>query len=492
MKGRNLFIKKPMHSVESESDTSEGGKNELKRHLGSFQLTSIGIGAIIGAGIFVITGQAAAFNAGPAVLISFLIAAIVCVFAGLCYAELASFIPISGGAYSYAYVALGEFIAWIVGWSSVIQYLAAACTVAVGWSGYFMSILKDFGLEFPKAFTSTPLLHNPEIGWHLSGSFLNVPAVLIVVLICIMISIGIRAAITLNNIMVAVKLITIALFIVFGVFYIDPQNWQPLIPENTGVFGEFGWSGVLRAAGLVFFAYNGFDTVATLAQETVNPQKSIPRGILGSLGVSTIAYVAMVLVMTGVVSFTLLGVSDPISVVLNAMGPKFMWFGFVVKIAILAALTSVVLAVILAQTRVFFTMSKDGLLPSRLARVHPKLRTPTFTTAMIACAAVVIAGLFPVDMLGQLVSLAVLVVFAIMCFGVLLLRYMQPEVHRPFKVPFMPYIPILGIACCLGQTLFLPLTTWVQFFIWTLLGLVIYFKFGMKNSKLRKNELIKG
>ncbi len=479
-------MKKSMHSIASETEAGESGKQGLKRHLGSTQLTSIGIGAIIGAGIFVLTGQAAAFYAGPGVLISFLIAALVCVFAGLCYAELASFIPISGGAYSYAYVALGELPAWLIGWSSVIQYLAAACTVAVGWSGYFMSILKDFGLNLPAAFTTTPIVYSGDTGWHLTGAFLNVPAVLIVFLICIMISVGIRAATTLNNIMVVVKLVTIVLFIIFGAFYISPSNWSPMIPENTGVFGEFGWSGILRGAGLVFFAYNGFDTVATLAQETIKPQKDIPRGILGSLGISTIAYIAMVLVLTGVVSYTMLGVADPISVVLNAMGPKFIWFAFLVKFAILAALTSVVLAVLLAQTRVFFTMSKDGLLPKKLANLHPKLGTPTFTTGLIAVASIVIAGLFPVDMLGQLVSMAILIVFGIMCFGVLILRYTQPNVHRPFKVPFMPYVPILGIACCLGQTLFLPFTTWVQFFVWMLIGLVIYFKFGFKHSKLRK------
>lgn len=475
-----------MHSLGAES---ESGKHELKRHLGSVQLTSIGIGAIIGAGIFVITGQAAAFSAGPAVLISFMIAAIVCVFAGLCYAELASFIPISGGAYSYAYVAMGELVAWSIGWASIIQYLASACTVAVGWSGYFMSIIRSLGMDLPAKFTSTPVLYSPDLGWHLSGAVLNVPAIAIVLIICIMISIGLRAATTLNNVMVAVKLFAIILFVGFGIAYINPSNWTPFIPENTGIFGEFGWSGILRASGFVFFAYNGFDTVATLAQETVNPQKAIPRGILGSLGISTLAYIAVVLVLTGIVSYLTLGVPDPMSVALNAMGPKFAWFGFIVKFAILAALTSVVLTVLLAQTRVFFTMSKDGLLPSRVARVHPKLRTPTFATGIIAVAGFIIAGLFPVDMLGQLVSLSVLAVFGVMCLGVLILRYSQPNIPRPFKVPLMPYIPILGIACCFGQMLFLPLTTWIQFFVWMLIGLLIYFKHGFKHSKLRKSEI---
>ncbi len=481
MKGRNLFVKQPI-----SSGTEGTGKHVLKRHLGSTQLTSIGIGAIIGAGIFVITGQAAANFAGPAVLISFVIAAIICVFAGLCYAELAAMIPISGGAYSYSYVALGELPAWMIGWSSALQYLAAASAVAVGWSGYFISLLKDFGISFSSALTNTPIVYSAEIGWHMSNSYFNLPAALLVLVISILISVGIKAATTLNNIMVAVKLITIFLFIVFGAFYIQPSNWVPFIPENTGVFGEFGWSGILRAAGLLFFAYNGFDTVATLAQETVNPQKNMPRGILGSLGVSTIAYIATVLVLTGVASYTLLNVSDPMSVALNIMGPNFVWFATIVKFAILAALTSVVLAVLLAQTRVFFTMSKDGLLPKRLSHIHPKFQTPTTSTAIIAIGAIIIAGLFPVDMLGQLVSLAVLIVFAIMCFGVLILRYTQPNAIRPFKVPLMPYIPILGIACCLGQTLFLPLTTWAQFFVWMLIGLVVYFKFGIKHSNLRK------
>jgi len=485
MRGRNLFIRKPIHAG-VDKELEEGGKQGLKRHLGSLQLTSIGIGAIIGAGIFVLTGQAAAFYAGPGVLFSFMIAAIVCVFAGLCYAELASFIPVSGGSYSYAYVALGELPAWIIGWSTLVQYLASGCTVAIGWSSYFVSLLKDFNIHLPDMFTRAPFIYGPDMGWQWSGAFFNVPAVLIIVALGIMISLGLKAATTLNNVMVIVKLVTIVLFVFFGAFYVVPANWFPVIPENTGVFGEFGWSGVLRGAGLVFFAYNGFDTVATLAQESKNPQRSIPIGMLSSLAISTFAYILMVLVLTGVVSYTTLGVADPISVVLNAMGPKFIWFALLVKFAILAALTSVVLAVLLAQTRVFFTMSRDGLVPARLAKIHPKTHTPVFATGIIVILAVAIAGLFPADMLGQLVSLSVLTAFVLMCLGVLILRYTHPNVHRPFKVPLMPYIPLLAIAACLGQTLFLPLTTWVQFFVWTLIGLLIYFTFGVKHSKLRR------
>lgn len=486
MKGKSLFIKKSMSAVSAEG---EGGKGFV-RHLRALQLSSIGIGAIIGAGIFVITGEAAATCAGPGIMISFIIAAIICVFAGLCYAELASIIPIAGGAYSYAYVALGEFAAWLIGWTAIIQYLASSCTVAVGWSGYLISVLKNLGITFSSSFTQAPIVYSPEMGWHLSGAFFNIPATLLVLLICALIAVGIRAAATMNNIMVGVKLLTVFFFVVFGIAYINPSNWVPFIPENTGVFGEFGWSGVLRGAGLVFFAYNGFDTVSTLAQETVQPQKNIPRGMLGALGVSTIAYIAMVLVMTGVVSYTALGVSDPISVILDAMGPQFAWFSFIVKIAILTALTSVVLVQLLGQTRMFFAMSQDGLLPRRLGEIHPKMRTPVFATGIIAIAGALIAGLFPVDMLGQLVSLSVLLIFSIMCFGVLILRYTQPKLHRPFKVPFMPYIPLLAIACCVGQMFFLSMTTWSQLAVWLAIGLLVYFRYGFKHSKLRKKSAV--
>lgn len=484
MKGRNLFLKKSMQMLSSVSES--GDKHELKRHLNATSLTSIGIGAIIGAGIFVITGQAAAFYAGPAVLLSFLAAAIVCVFAALCYAELASFIPISGGAYSYAYVALGEFPAWLIGWSSMIQYLVAVSVVAIGWSSYFGSLLSDFGLNLSSTFSMGPFAYGPEGSWHLSGAFFNVPAFLVVILIGALISIGIKAATALTNIMVVVKLSTIVLLIVLCAFYVKPSNWTPFIPENTGVFGEFGWSGILRGAGLLLFAYSGFDAVATLSQETIKPQTNVPKGVLGSLGISTVAYILLTFVFTGVVSYKSLGVADPVAVVLDAMGPKFIWLGFVVKFAIFSALTSVILAILLAQTRIFFVMSKDGLISSKLAKLHPKLRTPVFATAVSSLVAATLAGLFPAAILGQLVSLAVLIIFSIVCFGVLALRYTNPEIKRPFKVPFVPYIPLLGIACCLGQSLFLPLTVWAQFGVWLLLGLVVYFKFGFKHSKLRK------
>ena len=482
---KGLFLKKPMKAEFIETDEEHHG---LKRHLGSIHLTSIGIGAIIGAGIFVITGQAAAQYAGPSIILSFIIASIICIFAGLCYAELSSLIPVSGGSYSYSYVSMGEFPAWIVGWAVTAQYLFSASTVAVGWSGYFVSFLKDWGIVLSETFTKTPFVYDIEAGWQFSGAFLNVPAVVLVGLIGILISVGIKAAAHFNNVMVVIKLTTIALFIIVGIPNIHIENWVPFIPENTGVFGEFGWSGILRASGLVFFAYMGFDTVATLAQDAKNPQRDLPIGILGSLGISTIAYILTTLVLTGLVSYLLLNVPDPMSLALNALGPKLFWIGFIVKIAILAGLASVALVQLLGQTRIFMAISKDGLLPKRFSSIHKKSRNPLFASIVTALISMTIAGFFPVDILGQLVSMTTLVLFAIVCLGVLMLRYNHPEFKRPFKVPFVPYIPLLGIIGCVAQMCFLPLVTWFQLIGWFAIGLVIYFAYGIRHSKIRKEH----
>lgn len=470
-------------------DVHEGpheGGHELKRHLKSIHLISIGIGAIVGAGIFVITGQAAAIYAGPAVVISFLIAAVICTLAGLCYAELSSLIPISGGSYSYSYVAMGEFPAWIVGWTLMMQLLSSASTVAVGWSGYLVSFLRDFGIILPTALTQEPFSYNTEQGLYMSGAFLNVPAIVLIALIAFLISMGIKAAAYFNNVMVAIKLSTIILFIIIGIPYINTENWTPFIPENTGHFGEFGITGIFRGAGLVFFAYVGFDTVSTLAQDAVNPQKSLPRGILGSLGICTAAYIITSLVLTGVVSYTLLNVPDPISIALNAFGPKMFWLNLIVKMAILAGLTSVVLVQLLGQTRIFFAIGKDGLLPRPFCRINSKLKTPLFASIMTGLISLIIAGLFPIDILGQLVSMTTLFLFTIVCLGVLILRYSHPEVKRPFKVPLVPYLPILGIGACIFQMICLPIITWVQLVGWLVLGLGIYFAYGFRHSHVRK------
>lgn len=483
MKKKGLFLRKSMHAP---SDEVEDGQHTLKKHLGSLNLVSIGIGAIIGAGIFAITGQAAAECAGPAISLSFLIAAIICLFAGLCYAELSSMIPVAGGSYSYAYIAMGEFPAWIVGWLLTSQYLFSSSVVAVSWSGYCINILKEFGLYLPDYLSQAPVMYSSELGWYASGSLINLPAVILVAIVGIMISVGIKAATNFNNVMVVIKLCTVALFIILGIAYINTDYWHPFIPENTGTFGKYGWSGVLRGAGLVFFSYIGFDTVSTLAQEAKNPQKDLPRGILGSLGICTIAYIVTALVLTGVISYKLLDVPDPMSVALDAMGNHFAWLKLVVKVAILAGLASVVLVQLMALTRIFMTMSKDRLIPGAFAHVHPKTRTPLLSTILIISATIVISGLFPLAILGELVVMSTLMIFAIVCLGVLILRFTHPNMNRPFKVPLVPYVPALGILFCIGQMCFLPIVTWLQVVIWLSIGMIIYFGYSIRNSKLRQ------
>jgi len=480
---KNLLRRKPMKATFVDIEGG-GGKHELKRHLKGIHLVTIGIGAIIGAGIFVITGQAAALYAGPSVVLSFIIAAIICTLAGLCYAELASLIPVAGGSYSYSYVALGELPAWIVGWAVCGQYMISASTVAVGWSGYFVSLFTDFGMTFTNSFIHAPFSYSPDAGWHWTGAFLNVPSIVLALFLGFLISIGIRAAAHFTNVMVVVKLLTVLLFIILGIPYIQTENWIPFIPENTGNFGDFGLSGILRGAGIVFFAYVGFDTVSTLSQDAVRPQRDIPRGVLGSLFICTVAYIVTSLVLVGVVHYTQLDVPDPMAVALRAMGSKFFWFKFMVKIAILAGLTSVVLVQMLGQSRMFLAMSKDGLLPEKFGDVHGTTKTPVFASFITTLIVAAIAGIFSVEVLAQLVSITTLFIFGIVCLGVLVLRKSHPEFHRSFKVPLVPFIPILGMVACFAQMCMLTLGTWVQLVVWLVLGLIIYFGYGMRNSKV--------
>jgi APA family basic amino acid/polyamine antiporter len=477
---KKLFVRKPL-----KADFIEEGEHTLKRHLGWFQLIVIGIGAIIGAGIFVITGKAAAEYTGPAIVLAFILASFICVLAGLCFAELSALIPIAGGSYSYAYVALGELPAWIIGWSVTAQYLVSLSTVAVGWSGYLQSFLKDWGITLSSLYMQAPLTYSGEAGWALSGSYLNIPAMLLLLFIGLMVSLGIKAAAHFNNVMVIIKLCTVALFIAIGIPHVNPDHWIPFIPENTGKFGEFGISGVFRGAGLVFFAYIGFDTVSTLALDAKNPQKDLPRGILGSLSLCTLIYIVFSFILTGIVSYTLLSVSDPIAVALDAMGPRFFWVSLIVKIAILAGLSSVVLVQMLGQTRIFLAIGKDGLLPRALSKIHPRLKTPYIATIVSALISLVLAGLLPIEILGQLVSMVTLFIFAIVCLGVWVLRYTHPEFERPFKVPLVPWIPLLGILACFSQMLVLPAVTWLQLLLWIAIGLAIYFAYGIKHSRIR-------
>src|SRR5664280_2606358 len=477
----NLLITKPLNQLMTESKETGG----LKRSLTALNLTTLGIGAIIGAGIFVLSGQAAAQYAGPAIVLSFIVSGLACGFAGLCYAEFASMIPISGSAYTYAYATLGEFLAWIIGWDLVLEYLFGASTVAVGWSGYVVSFLKDFNINIPAALCHAPLSYSITGGWNTTGAILNCPAIFIVGLMTTLLVIGISESTRVNNAIVIIKLIVIVLFIGVGVFFIKFANWSPFLPDNTGQFGSFGWSGVLRGAGVIFFAYIGFDAVSTAAQEARNPQRDMPIGILGSLAICTIIFILMTGVLTGIMKYTNLAVPDPIAVAVNAAGPGIAWLRPFIKFGAIAGLSSVVLVLLMAQPRVFFSMARDGLLPAAFARVHPRFKTPYIPTILTGCIAIVVSGLFPINILGELVSIGTLLAFVIVCLGVLVLRYRNPEIPRVFRTPWVPFVPIAGVLVTLLQMVFLPFDTWMRLFVWMAIGLVIYFFYSRKHSRLR-------
>jgi APA family basic amino acid/polyamine antiporter len=490
----NLFRRRSVADLQAEVLTDK----RLKRVLGPVNLTALGIGAVIGAGIFVLTGQAAAKYAGPAIVFSFVLAGLACAFAGLCYAEFSAMIPISGSAYTYGYATLGEFVAWIIGWDLILEYLFAASTVAVGWSGYVVSFLKELGIVIPSAFTSAPYNHvtPPDAqwwniwrlftdGWVSTGAVLNVPAMLIVGFITFLLVLGIKESATFNNVIVAIKMSVILTFIAVGVAYINRNNWHPFIPPSIGP-GEFGWSGVVRGAAVIFFAYIGFDAVSTAAQEAKNPQRDMPIGILGSLGICTVLYIIVSLVLTGVVNYTQLNDPAPIAVAINALGPKLAWLRVVVKIGAIAGLSSVILVMLLGQPRIFYTMSKDGLLPPVFSTVHPKFRTPWIAQILTGVIAMLIAGLFPIGLLGELVSIGTLLAFAIVCAGVFVLRFTDPEIPRPFRTPAFWLVAPLGVLSCGYLMYYLPPDTWARLIVWMAIGFVIYFTYGCRHSKLQE------
>lgn len=479
---KGILTKKTVNTLLKEAAANKKG---LRRTLGSFNLVAMGIGAIVGAGLFVLSGDAAANYAGPAVAISFLLAAVICFFSALCYAEFASMVPISGGAYTYTYVSLGEFPAWLMGWLLTVEYLFSASTVAVGWSGYLTSILNDFGVSLPAIINQAPIRYDAAIGWVQTGTLLNLPAVLIMLVIGGLIAVGVRTAAFFNDIMVIVKICVIVLFVGFGLAFIQMDNLTPFIPPNTGVFGQFGWSGILRGTGIAFFAFIGFDAVSTLAQEAKNPKRDMPIGIFGSLGISALIYVIVALVLTGVVYFGNLGVSDPLAVALNAFGPKFIWLRSVLKIAILVGLTSVILVMTMAQTRIFYTMAEDGLLPKGFRKVHPKYRTPFNTTIFVTILGALVCGLFPVSIIGQIVSMGTLLVFGVVSFNLIVMRRAHPRINRPFTVPLFPWVPALAVVTAIGQMFLMPLSVWIQLFVWLAIGCLLYFFYGRKNSVLR-------
>jgi APA family basic amino acid/polyamine antiporter len=456
----------------------------LNRVLSARTLTSIGLGSMIGSGIFVLTGTVAANHTGPAITLAFLVAAVGCGLAAICYAELASLIPVSGSAYSYTYATLGEGLAWFVGWNLALEYMMSAATVAVGWSGYVVNLLEEFGLHLPEALTSAPVAKARDHSLVATGALVNVPAVAIVVALSWVCYRGIRESASMNNFMVIVKVAIIVLFIVVGLRFVDTSLWHPYLPGNTGEPGHFGWSGIMMGAGIIYFAYIGFDTAATTAQEARDPQRDVPRGILGALVISTVLYVAMAAVMTGMVSYTELDVAAPVAVALDAH-PELFWLGLPVKIGAIIGMTSVILMSILGQPRIFMAMSRDGLLPPSLQKVHPRHHTPHVGTIITGVIAAFFAGIFPIDVLGELVSIGILLAFTAVCAGVLVLRYTMPEAHRPFRVPFAPLVCTAGVLMCLGLTRFLPHDTWIRLGIWTAIGFAVYFGYGYWNSRLR-------
>jgi basic amino acid/polyamine antiporter, APA family len=480
---KNLFKKKSLALIYEEIESNKHG---LNKHLGTWNLILLGVGGVIGAGIFVITGTAAALHTGPSIVISFILSAFGCALAGLCYAEFASMIPVSGSAYTYGYATMGELIAWIIGWDLILEYLFGAATVAVGWSGYVVSFLKDIGIHLPARISQSPFVYNTS-GMHSTGAIMNFPAFFVVGLMTTLLVIGIRESAKFNNMIVLIKVSVILLFIGFGIAHIHPSNWTPFIPANTGKWGEFGWSGILTGAGVIFFAYIGFDAVSTTAQEAKNPKRDMPIGILVSLAICTVLYLAVSLVLTGIVNYHDLNVPAPIALAIDSAGASLMWLRPLIKLGAIAGLSSVVLVLLLGQSRVLFSMANDGLIWKNFAKVHHRFKTPHITTIVTGSLAALFAGIFPIGLLGELVSIGTLLAFVIVCIGIIVLRKAEPNAPRGFKTPFVPLVPILGASICLLQMASLPKDTWLRLFLWMGIGFIIYFTYSRKHSNIRNN-----
>jgi APA family basic amino acid/polyamine antiporter len=480
-----LFATKPVERILEEA--SEEGEHTLKRALGPINLISIGIGGIIGAGIFVLTGTAAAQFAGPAIIISYIIAGIGCVFAGLCYAEFASMLPIAGSAYTYGYATMGELVAWVIGWALVLEYAFGAATVAVGWSGFVNSLLGFFGTKLP--FNPAPAVSISAFGHHFGGQ-VDIFALSAIVIITMILVVGVRESANFTSAAVMIKVAIVLFFIglasifAFGHWSHMVANWHPFIPKNTGHFGQFGWSGIMRGAGVVFFAYIGFDAVSTAAQEAKNPQKDMPFGILGSLIVCTILYIFVAGLLTGLKPYTTLNVPAPVADGAAEIGVR--WAVVLIDLAAIAGLASVMLVMLLGQSRVLYTMSHDGLLWKWVGRLHPRFCTPYITSIVVGCLAAFLAAFFPITLLGELVSLGTLLAFTIVSLGVWVLRVRRPDLARPFRTPLVPLVPICGMIVSLSLMFSLDAPAWIGFGGWLILGLIIYFTYSRKHSKVQK------
>ncbi len=483
----SLFQTKSIESLQKEAAADVG----LRRSLSRMNLVSLGIGAIIGAGIFVLTGQAAAQYAGPAIAISFVISGLGCLFAGLCYAEFAAMIPISGSAYTYSYATLGEFFAWIIGWDLILEYLFVAPTVAVGWSGHLVAFLQEFNIILPAHLTQAPFDYvNGQLVS--TGHLVNLPAVGIIAVLTWLLVIGIKESATFNNYMVVTKVSILLAIIGFGIWYLlghhdlAVKNWTPFIPANTGTYGEFGWSGIFKGAAVIFFAYIGFDAVSTAAQEAKNPQKDMPMGIVGSLLICTVLFITISVILTGMSKYTELNNAAPVVNALQAAGAPFA-LRFVVEIAAIAGLSSVILVMLMGQPRIFFSMANDGLLPAFFAKVHPRFKTPYVTTIITGVLSAILGGLMPLSILGEMVSIGTLFAFVIVCISIIVLRKTRPDAPRPFRTPWVPLVPILGAGICLLQMYALPADTWWRLAIWMAIGIAIYFGYSRHHSKLNKS-----